>query len=129
MKINDRRFIPIEPVEKLRQAPKTGQLTKKSPTDFADLLKQELGKDKPIKMSAHAEQRLKERNITLTKEDLERMQDAFDVLAEKGGRNSVVFYKSSAFVASVPNRTVITAMDLDEDMQVITNIDSAVHVK
>ena len=47
--------------------------------------------------------------------------------AEKGSRDSVVFVDNTAFVVSVKNNTVITAMDRSHLREhVFTNIDSAV---
>ena len=47
--------------------------------------------------------------------------------AAKGGRDSLVLVDGTAFVVSVPNRTVVTAVDQAHMRdQVFTNIDSAV---
>ena len=47
-------------------------------------------------------------------------------LAQKGARESLVYADNVAFVVSVTNRTVITAMDgKSENNNIITNIDSA----
>ena len=56
-----------------------------------------------------------------------RLQNGVDRAAGKGARDSVVFVDSTAFVVSVRNRTVITAVDRDHMKDhVFTNIDSAV---
>lgn len=128
MKINRKPLMPIQPVDEVRSPARKGSVSKKGAPDFAQVLDRALEK-RPVKMSAHAQMRLRDRNIAWTDQDHERMKDTFDALEDKGARKSVVFYKESAFVASVSNRTVITAMGLDEDLQVITNIDSAAHVK
>ncbi len=47
--------------------------------------------------------------------------------SEKGIKESLVMVDSLAFIVSVPNQTVITAMDQTEtDENVFTNIDGAV---
>jgi flagellar operon protein len=47
--------------------------------------------------------------------------------ASKGARESLVLLDQTAFVVSVPNRTVITVVDKENLKQnVFTNIDSAV---
>jgi flagellar operon protein len=47
--------------------------------------------------------------------------------ASKGARDSVIFVDSTAFVVSVQNRTVVTAVDREHMREhVFTNIDSAV---
>lgn len=80
-----------------------------------------------MRWSAHAVQRLSQREISVTPEMQQRLEGAVDRLAAKGGRESVVLVDRLAFVVSVPNRTVITAVDqAGMRDQVFTNIDSAV---
>jgi flagellar operon protein len=72
-------------------------------------------------------QRLSQREIGVTPEMQQRLEGAVDRLAAKGGRESVVLVDRLAFVVSVANRTVITAVDqAGMRDQVFTNIDSAV---
>jgi flagellar operon protein len=81
----------------------------------------------PVKFSSHALQRVERRGIDVSAETLGRLNDGVDRAAGKGARASVVFVDATAFVVSVPNRTVITAVDRDHmKQQVFTNIDSAV---
>ncbi len=95
---------------------------------FDEILKGEVGGR--VKLSAHARERLQSRNIELTQVDLDRIDRAMGKLEEKGGRESLLVSEKAAFVVSVPNRTVITAMT-PEDMQdhVFTNIDSAMMLR
>ena len=80
-----------------------------------------------LKWSAHAVQRLSQRQIAISPETQQRLEGAVDRLASKGGRESVVLVDRMAFVVSVTNRTVITAVDqAGMKDQVFTNIDSAV---
>ncbi len=80
-----------------------------------------------LRWSAHAVQRLSQRQIAVTPEVQERLEGAVDKLAAKGGRESIVLVDQMAFVVSVKNRTVITAVDqAGMRDQVFTNIDSAV---
>jgi flagellar operon protein len=102
--------------------------TTKVPTGpaFADVLSQTT-QAAPVKFSAHALQRVERRGIDVSPATLGRLNDGLDRAAGKGARASVVFVDSTAFVVSVPNRTVITAVDRDHmKQQVFTNIDSAV---
>lgn len=80
-----------------------------------------------LKVSGHAEARLRERNINLTERDMEQLNTAIKTLKEKGSRESLILYRDIAFIASVKNNTIITAMD-DRSLKenVITNIDSAI---
>ena len=80
----------------------------------------------PVRWSAHAVQRLGQRQLAVTPEMQQRLEGAVDKLAAKGGREAIVMVDTLAVVVSVTNRTVITAVDQDgmKD-QVFTNIDSA----
>ena len=50
-----------------------------------------------------------------------------DLAADKGSRNAVMLYKDVALVASIENRTVITAVEKERAVDnVFTNIDSVV---
>jgi flagellar operon protein len=82
-----------------------------------------------LKFSAHAKERLSSRNISLSPEELARITDAVNKAAAKGARQSLLVMDHSAFVVSVTNRTVITALDGNSMKEnVFTNIDSAVIV-
>ena len=88
---------------------------------------QPAGQAGALRWSAHAVQRLSQREISITPEMQQRLEGAVDKLAAKGGRESVVLMDRMAFVVSVANRTVITAVDqAGMRDQVFTNIDSAV---
>ncbi len=80
----------------------------------------------PLKFSAHAMQRLQSRNISLSSEDVAKMNDMADKAAAKGAKNSLFIMRDVAMVVSIKNRTVITAVDSDSMKEnVFTNIDSA----
>ncbi|MDW5597700.1 TIGR02530 family flagellar biosynthesis protein [Conexibacter stalactiti] len=80
-----------------------------------------------VEFSRHALQRLERRGIELGEQTLARLTDGVDRAAGKGSRESVVFVDGTAFVVSVRNRTVITAVDPEHMREhVFTNIDSAV---
>lgn len=82
-----------------------------------------------LKFSAHAKERLGLRNINLSADDVNRMTDAVNKAAAKGARQSLLVMDNQAFIVSVTNRTVITALDGGSMKEnVFTNIDSAVIV-
>ena len=111
-----------------RQAPTKPAQDKSGSTasPFAKVLETKLP-TQGVKFSQHAQERLKTRGINLTDTDLTKLAGAVDSVALKGGRESLVMMGDAAFVISVKNRTVVTAMDRAQ-MQgnVFTNIDSAV---
>jgi flagellar operon protein len=105
---------------------------------FADVLR---ARTEQVQFSKHALQRVERRGIQLEGEILERLHAGVDRAAAKGSRDSVVFLDGTAFVVSVQNRTVVTAVDTEhmqrpeaagstghagDGIHVFTNIDSAV---
>jgi flagellar operon protein len=94
---------------------------------FGDLLAQRLGGLEPPRFSRHALDRLQQRGIELTAPTLGRLTEGVARAASKGSRDSVVFVDGTAFVVSVANNTVITAVGAEHMREhVFTNIDSAV---
>jgi flagellar operon protein len=79
-----------------------------------------------VKFSGHAQVRLASRNITLSGDDIAKLGNAITRAAAKGARESLVLTDQAALVVSVPNRTVITAVDKSAMKEnIFTNIDSA----
>lgn len=80
-----------------------------------------------LKFSKHADQRLKQRDITLTQEQLFRLSDGVQKAEQKGIKDSLVLLDNMAFIVNVKSNTVVTTMDqnLNEE-NVFTNIDGAV---
>lgn len=95
---------------------------------FENILKEKIQEKDDIKLSSHAQKRLLERQMHLHKGDMNKLTDAIDKLEEKGAKESLMIYKDMAFIASIKNRTIITAMG-SKDMDVVTNIDSTIMVK
>jgi flagellar operon protein len=80
-----------------------------------------------LQFSRHALQRLAQRGIQLDQPTLGRLTEGVQRAAGKGSRDSVVFVDGTAYVVSVANNTVITAVGSEHmRQQVFTNIDSAV---
>ncbi|MEC9488817.1 MAG: TIGR02530 family flagellar biosynthesis protein [Halanaerobium sp.] len=94
--------------------------------NFKELLQKEIGGE-DLKFSRHALKRLESREVQLNGHDLQRLKEAVDKVEEKGARESLLLMDDVAYIVSVKNRTVITAVD-GESMKdnVFTNIDSAV---
>lgn len=81
-----------------------------------------------INFSNHAQKRMEQRGIQLDLSDMSNLEEAFVTLGDKGAENSLIIYDDLSLIASVKNRTIITASKTDE-MTEVTNIDSAIHVK
>jgi flagellar operon protein len=87
---------------------------------------QELLSDQ-LKLSHHAEVRLKQRGIQLNPEQMQKIGAAIDKAASKGAKDSLILMDSNAFIVNVKSRTIVTAMD-ESSMKdnVFTQIDSAI---
>ena len=80
-----------------------------------------------VRFSSHAQKRLEQRQISLEPAEMIRLQKAVDAADSKGARDALVLLNNKAFIVSVANRTVITALDSEEKSgKVFTNIDSAI---
>ena len=115
---------PVLPVEKSSFVPKPSRgNTALTGASFADILQ---SASRKVSFSNHALQRLESRQLDLSQDDLQRLDDAVDRMAQKGARESLIYMNDMAFVVSVANRTVITAMDGKSAREnIFTNIDSA----
>ncbi len=80
-----------------------------------------------LKFSKHADLRLAQRNIALTDEQLQRLNEGAKKAGEKGINESLVIMDDLTFIVNVKNSTVVTAMDMESSKEnVFTNIDGAV---
>lgn len=102
------------------QAPASGP-------SFADVLAQQSAGSTTPTFSKHALERLSRRGVDMDAQTLGRLTEGIQRAASKGSNNSVVMVDGTAYVASVKNNTVITAVTPEAmKSHVFTNIDSAV---
>lgn len=131
MEIQKNNFLSIEQVKDQYLKPKT-QVNEPVPkVSFNDILKAktEYTTSTEVKFSKHAANRLTDRNISLSSEQMERLNGAAKKASEKGIKESLVLVDSLAFIVNVPNNIVVTALDQSEAVDnVFTNIDGAVIV-
>lgn len=78
-----------------------------------------------LKFSKHANQRIESRHIDLSSEVLQRLEDGTRKAQQKGIKESLIMIDNMAFIVNVPNSTVVTAVDKNEN-KIFTNIDGAV---
>jgi flagellar operon protein len=91
---------------------------------FADVFKSKFDE---LKFSAHAQSRVKSRNLSMTPQVMEKLNKAVSGAAGKGAKDSLILLQNMAFIVNIPNRTVVTAMDGESIRDnVFTNIDSTV---
>ncbi len=114
-------FLPARGVDGLKDRTKV-DVTKESA--FENALQEEL---RGLTFTRHARERLAARNMQLNEADMTNLQQAVNRAAEKGAKDSLVLLRDMAFIVSVRNRTIVTAMDSEHMKEnVFTNIDSAV---
>ena len=98
----------------------------KEVVSFQDVLNAQV--EQEVKFSKHANQRLENRNIELSEDQLERLNQGVGQARTKQIQESLVMMDNLAFIVNVKNNTVVTAMEQGESGQVFTNIDGAVIV-
>jgi len=104
---------------------KTDQVTPK----FSEVLNTKLNQSTPLKFSAHATKRITERQMEMDPMRLQRLADGVTKANAKGAVNSLIMMDDSAYIVSIKNKTVITAMPQNNVQgNVFTNIDSVTFV-
>jgi len=112
-------FVPI-----VKNDPVSKYSGTSAPSNFEEIFQGELEK---VKFSSHALKRLESRNINITNAELSKLQNALEKAEAKGAKDSLIMMNDTAFIANIPNRTIITALDVKESKEnVFTNIDSVV---
>ena len=103
--------------------------------EFGKVLEQVVGRgsltgiESPLKFSTHAAQRMQDRHIQMDPETANKVREAVDKAAAKGIEESLIITNDAAYIVSVKNKTVITALDKDSlNGNVFSNIDGAVIV-
>lgn len=129
MKVQNNTFLSIEQLKdqylSQSQAKAPVQSGEKS---FQQILESSQSKaESPVRFSKHAAGRLADRNIELTRNQLERLQEGTEKAGAKGIRESLVIVDQLAFIVNVPSSTVVTAMNRQDAAEnIFTNIDGAV---
>lgn len=115
---------PLRP-QRVGQNQKAPAADKLNSVGFGELLQKQISQANGMHFSAHALKRLQSRSVQLTETDLQRLQHGMQQLQAKGAQNSVILMDDHAFVVSVKNKTVVTAIDQTQaNERVFTNIDS-----
>jgi flagellar operon protein len=105
---------------------KNENIIKETQKSFYEVL-DAINRQQELKFSKHAIQRLESRNIHLNHNEITRINNALGKASQKGIKETLILMDNKAFVASVKNKTIITAA-VDEQLKdnVFTNIDGAV---
>lgn len=113
-----------------RAIPSAGAVNRPTPSGqgtFESLLRQQLQGPTSLKLSAHAESRLKMRGVSLSSGDWNKVESAVNAARQKGSKDAYVVYGQVGLIVNVPNSTVVTALE-HGPQTVVTNIDSVVVV-
>ena len=96
--------------------------------NFKDVLKntaKAIKSSSNFTISSHASERLK--NIKFTSNDYEKIQNGFNIADKKGAKNTLMLYKDVALIASIKNKTIITAIEKGRAKDnIFTNVDSVI---
>lgn len=128
------QFTSIEQVtnQYLINKPKpSGKVLDQNGLSFEEILRQKQqlkpAETSNLKFSKHASNRLEERAIELSDEQVNRLNEGARKASEKGIKESLVIIDSLAFIVNVQNHTVVTAIDqTTTNENIFTNIDGAV---
>ncbi len=105
--------------------PKTLNLKQITTPTFSELLAEQ--REKQLRVSKHATNRLQERNIHIDDGQWEKITNKVFEAKAKGVNDSLVLTGNAALIISAKNATVITAMDRQEAQdQLFTNIDGTI---
>jgi flagellar operon protein len=126
---NDIRFNRTASIQQmqelLKQSQKTGANSQAQGTSFEEMLALKREAVREVKFSKHATERLDDRDITITDEQMQRLNNGVKQAETKGINESLVMVDDIAFIVNVKNNTVVTAVTGD-DSKVFSNIDGAV---
>ncbi len=97
---------------------------------FSEVLRKRVDLDnRPVEFSRHAIDRIAERAIPFGTQQLQRLSEGIDRAQAKGSQTAAVMVDDVAMVVAVNNRTVITAVPVNQLKEgVLTQIDSVLFV-
>lgn len=94
---------------------------------FQKILQNQLAETRSMSFSRHAANRIAERGIDLSVENMERLREGMEMAQNKGLDDALILMGDAAFIVSARNGTIITAMSQNElKKSVITNINGTV---
>ncbi len=130
MKIQNNPFLSIEQLQDqyLNQNKSSASVRPSGGKSFQEILESSrAGTSGEVRFSKHAANRLADRNIELTENQLDRLKEGAERAEAKGIKESLVIVDQLAFIVNIPNSTVVTAMNRQDAAEnVFTNIDGAV---
>jgi len=122
---------PIRPLKKNNNDNRNSNVNKSGNNKpFKEVFNEAVQKKNKLSFSKHAKKRVNSRSIPFTEVEMQKLQSGTEKARAKGARDSLIMVNKTAYIVSVENNKVITAVD-EESMNenVFTNIDSAVFMK
>lgn len=118
--------LPIKPVtSQTLDAMKSRTNVLKSQTSFKEVLS-EL-QNPTLKISKHAQERIQQRDIHISDNDWNLIEEKVQEASYKGVTDSLVILQDAALIVSAKNKTVVTAMNIEEaKSQIFTNINGTI---
>lgn len=118
------QHVPLQPLLQPQKSLKTNTIQTKQ--SFLEHL-QEATNSQELKISKHANERLIERNISISDEEWQVVTDKVFEARSKGVNQPLVLMEQAALIVSAKNATVITAMERTKAKnQLFTNIDGTI---
>lgn len=118
------QHVPLQPLLQPQKNVKTNTIQTKQ--SFLEHL-QEATNSQELKISKHANERLIERNISISDEEWQVVTDKVFEARSKGVNQPLVLMEQAVLIVSAKNATVITAMERTEAKnQLFTNIDGTI---
>lgn len=124
-KINiNRNIIPVGSNNKINTQDKPSI---KQNIGFENILYEKIQQHESVKFSKHAQERLMSRNVKLSQNDIDNINKAVEKAAKKGVKDTLIILGSTALIANVKSKTIITAAT-EESLKdnIFTNIDGAI---
>jgi flagellar operon protein len=127
----DNRLIINQPLQPIRKTDVRKEINQKTPgkdnSTFSEIFAEKLMEQAGIRFSKHAQNRIISRGIKLDESDLGQLKNGMEKAEGKGAKDSLIMVNKVAYVVSIENKTVITAINGSSIKEnVFTNIDSAV---
>lgn len=118
--------LPIKPVtSQTLDAMKSRTNVIKSQASFKEVLS-EL-QNPTLKISKHAQERIQQRDIHISDNDWNLIEEKVQEASYKGVTDSLVILQDAALIVSAKNKTVVTAMNIEEaKSQIFTNINGTI---
>ena len=116
--------VPFHPM--LNKVQKQNELSVTKHATFSQILA-DISADTSLKMSKHANERMEERNIIITDQEWQTINEKVTDAKKKGVNQPLVLMDQAALIVSAKNNTVITVVDrLEAKEQIFTNIDGTI---